>query len=229
MKTNQIQIMNKNNNEKKPLAACQLANSSQTPPACAENLIDPADKFRPGHVEGLMRQAGFKCKCAPELLLLATLLPETSGDEALEKARDFFASKACMVPSGLETLPGCWLSTLPEILWSLRKPHWQYVPFFICEVAMEGGVLLLRFAQELPETRGQITGWDWTRIHINAALYPSRWRPLKREDMLKISALLGAAVSGSSRKAALGGFGPMVKSENTGDHHGKKLGFLSAA
>jgi hypothetical protein len=60
--------MNKNDNNKmKPLAACQLAISSPTPPACAQNLIYPADKFRPSQVEGLMREAGFKPKCTLEL------------------------------------------------------------------------------------------------------------------------------------------------------------------
>jgi len=28
-------------------------------------------------------------------------------------------------------LPTCWLRAIPGILWRMRKPHWQQLPFFI--------------------------------------------------------------------------------------------------
>jgi hypothetical protein len=210
--------MRKNKNDKmEPLGARKLPIDLQSSPAFADNLIHPADKFRPAYIDALMRQAGYHPKCTPEVLLLATLLGETSGKRNLDKAQDFFSTKAFMLPSGLETLPDCWLASLPEILWAMRKPHWPYVPFFISEVGMEGGVLLIRFAQELPEVG--ITGWDWIRVRINSALYPSLWRKLNRQDALVLSSLLDPPARPAAPRTASCGAGLALDKNNL---HGKE-------
>ena len=86
-----------------------------------------------------------------------------------------------MVPKGLETMPASWLKALPGALWSLRKPHWTHLPFMICELAVADGLLLVRFAQEtLRRPEGDVNSYDQVRISLNAALFPSRFRPLKR-------------------------------------------------
>ena len=51
----------------------------------------------------------------------------------------------------------------------------------ISEMASTDGVLQIRFAQEASRRAdGPITGYDQVRIAVNAALYPSLWRPLTR-------------------------------------------------
>lgn len=109
---------------------------------------------------------------------------------ALKQATKLFRRRAIIVPKGLDSLPIDWLKALPHILWSLRKPHWDVLPFRMCEVCAVDGMLQLRFAQEplryiLDEHVG---GFDRIRIAVNAALYPSRWRPLKRRDSLLLAA-----------------------------------------
>ena len=86
-----------------------------------------------------------------------------------------------MVPAGLENLPNNWLAALPKILWATRKPGWTRLPYFIDQVGLENGVLLLRFVQEQPNPEGRLTAWDRLRIVVNAGVYPNQWRPLNRQ------------------------------------------------
>ena len=104
----------------------------------------------------------------------------------LKTVEKFFLEKAALVPEGLDSLPTNWLAALPGILWAMRKPHWTRLPFFIDRVAMVDGVLLLHFAQELPNTENRLTAWDKIRIAVNAAVYPSRWRPLSRRHRAEL-------------------------------------------
>jgi hypothetical protein len=60
----------------------------------------------------------------------------------------------------------------------MRKPHWTKLPFFIDQVSVAEGVLILEFAQELPEDTDRLTAWDKIRIQVNASIYPNRWRDL---------------------------------------------------
>ncbi len=86
-----------------------------------------------------------------------------------------------MIPRNLGTLPTPWLKGLPGILRSQRKEHWTLLPYMISELASGHGVLQIRFAQESSRRAdGPITGFDQVRIAVNAALYPSLWRPLTR-------------------------------------------------
>lgn len=131
-------------------------------------------------VTHLMQQAGFLEHCAPAAVVKACTLRRRKRRKALRRVSAFFLSKACLVPEGLNTLPDCWLVALPGILWSLRKPHWTKLPFFISRVAVVDGALALEFAQEQRESTDRVTAWDKVRIALNARLYPSRWRPLSR-------------------------------------------------
>ena len=51
------------------------------------------------------------------------------------------------------------------------------------------GLLLLEFAQELPEPGDRFTSWDRLRILVNAGIYPSRWRSLSRWHEVKLRQL----------------------------------------
>ena len=109
---------------------------------------------------------------------------------ALAEAKGFFLSKCALVPNGLDGLPAAWLRALPNILWSLRQPHWTHLPFMIGEFACAEGLLQVRFTQEslCPPQPDRVTAWDWLRVKINAALYPSCWRPLTAKHRRYLSA-----------------------------------------
>jgi hypothetical protein len=135
------------------------------------------------HLLQLMRESGFKepTKLGTLAAVLQVLPHETRRNLILEETTSFFRCRGCMVPKGLETLPTSWLKALPGALWSLRKPHWTHLPFMICELAVADGLLLVRFAQEpLRRPEGAVNSYDHVRISLNAALFPSRFRPLKR-------------------------------------------------
>ena len=141
------------------------------------------------YVERLMGRCGFKVLLPPELVLATANFSEHRYDHALMQAGNFFRSKACRIPEGLETLPACWLRALPGILWATRKPHWSHLPYMISRVACENGVLVLNFAQEEPSEDDHMTVWDEIRVTVNRKLYPCRWRHLKRRHrMLLLSA-----------------------------------------
>jgi hypothetical protein len=53
-------------------------------------------------------------------------------------------------------------------------------------VGFEQGMLLVRFAQELPPESDRITSWDRLRILLNKSLYPGVWRPLNRRHRLRL-------------------------------------------
>lgn len=140
------------------------------------------------HVEHLMEHHGIKPRLSREALNAAFKLDARIHRSTLDQAKEFFRRKACMLPEGLETLPGSWLAGLPGVLWAMRKPHWAHVPFMIQHVACVDGVLLLDFAQEpAPKRDVGFTQWDQIRVKVNRCLYPSRWRPLLRNHRVQLS------------------------------------------
>lgn len=173
-----------NSNETRPgtdiLPASRLQEPNQPQP------LTPADKFRPAHIHRLMGRAGFQPLHAPESVMAVAAARRNFHSSALPQVGAFFLARACMVPEGLAELPECWLRALPSILWSLKKPHWNRLPFFIRRLREEDGVLLVQFAQELPEPTSRITAWDRIRVALNASLYPNRWRPLKHHDFFRL-------------------------------------------
>jgi hypothetical protein len=142
----------------------------------------PAHFFDATHTEQLMLNAGHRRLNPPALVMAATHLSrKRQRQRVLKSVQRFFLGKAAMVPEGLESLPTCWLAALPGILWGLRKPHWSRLPYFISQVTMQKGVLLLQFAQEQSNPDKRVTVWDKIRIAVNAGIYPSRWRPFSRQ------------------------------------------------
>lgn len=146
-------------------------------------------KFNAEHVRQLMQRAGFRLRWSPEVVMPAAAICRRRRRKTLIHVVAFFLTKCCLVPEGLETLPDCWLSALPGILWSTRRKHWTKVPYFIKRVSVADGLLLLEFAQELPEPGDRITSWDRLRIRVNAGVYPSRWRPLSPWHEVKLRQL----------------------------------------
>lgn len=149
-------------------------------------LTTSAEKFTSEHVKSLMERAGFKLRCSPCAAASAAANMERTDNRALQAAVDFFRAKACMLPRGLDTLPTCWLRAIPGILWRMRKPHWQQLPFFIDRLKIIDGLLVVGFAQEEPQSCSRLTLWDRIRIGLNASLYPSPWRAIKRHHALAL-------------------------------------------
>lgn len=151
-------------------------------PMVPPQLVDPASGER---LHRQLRDLGFKRRMDSTQLEAALKLFSNRTDraQALEAATEFFTTKAVMLPKGLSELPLPWLKALPMILWSLRQPHWTHIPYFICEVFATDGLLQLRFAQEAwrdPDDR-EVGAFDRVRLAVNARLYPSCYRPLKRQ------------------------------------------------
>jgi hypothetical protein len=107
----------------------------------------PADKFRPEHAAHLMQLGGLAEETSPEKVCALAAIDHRGKEEAVERAKEFFMTYACMVPTGLPELPEPWLLGLTNILWRLRQPHWHRLPFFISRLEMQEGALLLQFAQ----------------------------------------------------------------------------------
>ena len=138
----------------------------------------------PQHVERLLSRSGVKPVLCSELVQAAARLDEHRRDKALAQAKDFFRSKACRIPAGLESLPACWLAGLPGILWASKKPHWTHIPYMISRLACEDGVLVMSFAQEQSPEDDRLTQWDKIRMTVNRNIYPSRWRRLKQRHRM---------------------------------------------
>ena len=136
------------------------------------------------YIESLMTRCGLNALLSSELVLATARLDEHLYEPALKQAEDFFRSKACLIPEGLESLPACWLAGLPGILWATRQPDWDRLPYMISRLECENGVLLLSFAQEQVAEDERLTLWDELRVEVNRNLYPSRWRRLKRRHRM---------------------------------------------
>lgn len=138
----------------------------------------------PEHVHELMERLRWEQKLTVPILTGALDMIGESfcNSSLLDETRDFFRRRAILIPIGIETLPSCWLTTLPSLLLRTLKPHWsQVVPYMISELRMENGVLCFSFAQELPQIEKRFTRWDELRVTINRSLYPNLWRPLEPE------------------------------------------------
>lgn len=145
--------------------------------------------FSAEHTRDLMKREGFKQIITSSQLARALKSIPPASAEDLERVTNFFRSRACRIPDGFDKLPGAWLKALPGILWSMRKPHWTHLPFFIDRLAVDDGILLINFVQEEQKTCDRITAWDRIRIRVNAGLYPSSWKSLKRAHAIRSSSL----------------------------------------
>ncbi len=146
------------------------------------NDIELAYLQSAAHVRALLNTRGHKPVISPAVLAAALdLHRRPPAEDPLERAIEFFRTRAVIVPSGLRELPAAWLTDLPGLLWSTRKAHWAAIPYMINQVTFEDGVLTLAFAQELPSSEDRLTAWDKLRIHLNLSCYPNLWRPLTPE------------------------------------------------
>jgi hypothetical protein len=155
-----------------------------------EIMIDTALNYlrSPQRTQTLLRLYGHTPKLVPRVLSAAFDLCNTtvSPDQLLPQTREFFRSKAVIIPTGLDELPSCWLQDLPTVLWHSRKPHWKHLPYMISELGVEDGVLWVAFAQEQPNDEDRLTRWDELRMRLNLHLRPNLWTPLSRELERKI-------------------------------------------
>ena len=137
----------------------------------------------PERVQQLLRLDGYKQRLATGVLgaALERCRPATPRGQLLSQTKGFFRSKAVIVPAGLDELPSCWLQQLPILLWRSRKSHWKMLPYMICSLGVEDGVLWIAFAQEQPADEIRLTCWDKLRIHLNLNLLPNLWCPLSHD------------------------------------------------
>ena len=156
-------------------------------PKPATPIAEAGDQVAAQRLEVLMERSGFPPLHSPAVIAAAWKLKRRSQRRALKLATDFFRAKAYLVPQGLETLPTPWLLALPGILWSLRASYWMGLPWRIERVACVNGRLLLQFAQEAQPPDDRPSAWNELRVAVNARLYPSRWRPLKRPHRLRLA------------------------------------------
>jgi len=135
--------------------------------------------FSPAHICALLHNQGHQPVVSRAVLSAALeVLDRADKENVLQGAKQFFRSKAVILPDGLETLPAAWLSRLPELLWRTRKTKWEVLPYMIRELKAEDGVLCIKFAQELPRSGERDTAWDRLRIKINLGVSPNLWTPL---------------------------------------------------
>jgi hypothetical protein len=69
----------------------------------------PADKFRAEHAAHLMQLGGLEEETSPEEVCALAAIDHRGKEEAVERAKEFFMTYACMVPTGLPELPEPWL------------------------------------------------------------------------------------------------------------------------
>ncbi len=72
-----------------------------------------------------MQLGGLAEETSPEEVCALAAIDHRGKEEAVERAKEFFMTYACMVPTGLPELPEPWLLGLTNILWGLRQPHWH--------------------------------------------------------------------------------------------------------
>jgi len=130
----------------------------------------------------LMRQIGLHVCVSTNVIESAFQLfqPEEPRQRLLDEARDALRPYLVLLPQGLECLPTCWLKALPGIWQDLCRINPRWAGTALGAVAHDHGVLRLVSAQEQNIRLDQISVFDLMRIDINARLYPSIWRPLKR-------------------------------------------------
>lgn len=138
----------------------------------------------PEHVFQLMKNLHWEQKLSIPILDATFDLMEAglSRDLLVYKTREFFRARAVLVPDGIETLPACWLKSVPDLFLRTLKPHWNHVPYMTTGLRLENGVLCMSFAQELPNSEKRFTRWDELRATINRSLRPNLWQPLSPEQ-----------------------------------------------
>lgn len=134
------------------------------------------------HTEALLRSRGIKRITSTRLIEAALSVANDRADEReVDMTKQFFSTRAVIVPRGLDAIPKIWLSQLPRILWQSRKPHWRHLPYMISSVTCADGLLCLAFAQEQPEFSGRVSAWDRVRVLVNRQLSPNIFTPLSVE------------------------------------------------
>ena len=142
----------------------------------------------PTRVHEILRARGHLPCLTPSVLAAAFALAQPPGEHANHVAatKEFFSIKTVLVPEGLDSLPDCWLQSLPDLLWATRRPHWERLPYMIRSMWIEEGVLCLTYAQEQPDSSDRFTAWDRLRFDLNRLLPPNLWTPLTRDQELLI-------------------------------------------
>ena len=135
------------------------------------------------HILERLLACGLKQKFAPAVLAAAAELlePPASREWVIAEARQFFVSRAGLIPDGLEELPSRWVQQLP-----LHLEGREMGPFMITNLAFEQGVLCIAFAHEVGSKTGLMTMWDDLRFMLNLALQPNIWHPLTRKEEFEI-------------------------------------------
>jgi len=135
------------------------------------------------HILERLLACGLKQRFAPAVLAAAAELlePPASREWVIAEARQFFASRAGLIPHGLEELPSRWVQQLP-----LHLEGREMGPFMITSLALEQGVLCVAFAHEVGSKTGRMTMWDDLRFMLNLALQPNIWHPLTRKEEFDI-------------------------------------------
>jgi hypothetical protein len=135
------------------------------------------------HILERLLACGLKQKFAPAVLATAAELlePPASREWVIAEARQFFVSRAGLIPDGLEELPSRWVQQLP-----LHLEGREMEPFMITSLAFEQGVLCIAFAHEVGSKTGLMTMWDDLRFMLNLALQPNIWHLLTRKEEFEI-------------------------------------------
>jgi hypothetical protein len=157
------------------------------PPTVASSTEAPVT-FTAEYVRRVFYRMGIAPTWTPEVIEAAcqSCRPKRETAAVLSQVTTFFRNKACLVPEGLAGLPTCWLVALPGILWSLRQPNWDCLPFLINRVAWREGALLLGFENEEAPLVPSAIVWDRIRMAVNRLVYPNLWRPLARRHRLAL-------------------------------------------
>ena len=135
------------------------------------------------HILERLLACGLKRKITPAVLAAAAELiePPASREWVIAGARQFFASRAGLIPHGLDELPSRWAQQLP-----LHLTGREMGPFMITSLAFEQGVLCVAFAHEIGSKTGHMTMWDDLRFVSNLALQPNLWHQLARKEELDV-------------------------------------------
>lgn len=123
---------------------------------------------------------------------LALCKPARSREQLVAAARSAFLHYTMSIPLGLAWLPDAWLAGIPPILARLAEhvPDGK-LPLPVFSIGAQLGVVEVGYAQDSflgPSRPGQTTWWAQFRRELNLSLYPTLWRPLKRNHWRRLHA-----------------------------------------
>ena len=133
----------------------------------------------------LLARAGIPLHHSPAWLAEAweVCAPPQSREQLVWAARVALHASRVPVPEGLPDLPLAWLKAFPGLWRSLCQRHPRWRGAVLTAVGEERGVFRLASRQENELPLYLKTAFDQMRVEINARLYPSLWRPLKRHHI----------------------------------------------